>query len=61
MDMDVVLRVEGMGKKFCRTLKRSLFYGTIDIALSRIGVDYRTDYLRPAEFWALNDISFKVS
>lgn len=60
MDKDIVLRVEGLGKKFCRTLKRSLLYGTTDIARSMIGIDYRTDNLRRAEFWALDDINFEL-
>lgn len=57
---DVVLRVENVSKKFCRALKRSLFYGTIDIARSMLGINYQTDYLRPAEFWAVNNVSFEL-
>jgi hypothetical protein len=34
LEDDVVLRVEIFQKNFCRTLKRSMFYGTIDIARS---------------------------
>ena len=29
---DRVLRVEGLGKKFCRSLKRSMLYGVMDLA-----------------------------
>jgi lipopolysaccharide transport system ATP-binding protein len=57
---DVVLRVENLSKKFCRTLKRSMFYGTIDIARSMLGIDYQTDQLRPAEFWAVENVSFEL-
>lgn len=57
---DVVLRVENLSKKFCRTLKRSMFYGTLDIARSMLGVDYKTDHLRPAEFWAVQNVSFEL-
>ena len=57
---DVVLRVEHLSKKFCRTLKRSMFYGTIDIARSMMGIGYETGNLRKAEFWALDDVSFEL-
>jgi lipopolysaccharide transport system ATP-binding protein len=57
---DVVLRVENLSKKFCRTLKRSMFYGTIDIIRSMLGIDYKTDHLRPAEFWAVDNVSFEL-
>jgi lipopolysaccharide transport system ATP-binding protein len=57
---DVVLRVENLSKKFCRTLKRSMFYGTMDISRSMLGIDYRTDILRPAEFWAVDNVSFEL-
>jgi hypothetical protein len=29
---EVLVRVEGVGKKFCRSLKKSLWYGVCDIA-----------------------------
>ena len=29
---DVLVRVDGVGKKFCRSLKKSLWYGVCDIA-----------------------------
>ncbi len=31
-DDEVLVRVEGVGKKFCRSLKKSLWYGVCDIA-----------------------------
>lgn len=57
---DVVLRVEHLSKKFCRTLKRSMYYGTIDIARSMLGINYDTGKLRKDEFWALDDVSFEL-
>ena len=57
---DVVLRVEHLSKKFCRTLKRSMFYGTIDIMRSMLGIPYDTGKLRKDEFWALDDVSFEL-
>ncbi len=29
---EVLVRVDGVGKKFCRSLKKSLWYGVCDIA-----------------------------
>ncbi|MFM7384240.1 MAG: ATP-binding cassette domain-containing protein, partial [Microcystaceae cyanobacterium] len=56
---DVVLSVQGVSKKFCRSLKRSLCYGVQDIASEMVGRGSRRD-LRPDEFWALRDISFEL-
>ena len=60
-DDDVILSVNGVSKKFCRNLKRSLFYGVQDIARELMGLrGRRMDTLRPKEFWALKDISFEL-
>jgi len=55
-----VIAVEGVSKKFCRDLKRSLFYGVRDIAADLTGGRRQSDRLRPQEFWALQDISFQL-
>ena len=60
LESDVVLRVENLHKKFCRTLKHSMFYGVIDSVRSMLGVDYATDRLRKNEFWALRDVCFEL-
>ncbi len=57
---DVVLSVEGVSKKFCRSLKRSLFYGVQDIASELFGLRQQSDTLRTREFWALKDVSLKL-
>jgi len=111
---DVVLRVSGVSKKFCRNLRRSMWYGIQDLSRNLVGktldirpwtggktLDIRpwtldsgeggdgsaeslkskvyspesspsslksnvyslksnSDGLRPAEFWALRDISFDL-
>ncbi len=57
---NVVLRVENLYKKFCRTLKHSMYYGAIDSARSMMGITYDTEILRKNEFWALEDISFEL-
>lgn len=59
MPDDVVVRVEGIGKKLCRNLKRSFVYGIIDI-LCEIFCIKRSQELRKAEFWALQDMNFEL-
>ena len=54
---EVLLAVEGLSKKFCRSLKRSLFYGVQDIAVELVGGRRASERLRPGEFWALSDVS----
>jgi len=60
LDNDVVLRVDNLYKKFCRTLKYSMYYGAVDSVRSMLGVAYATDCLRKNEFWALQDVSFEL-
>lgn len=57
---DVVLSVEGVSKKFCRSLKRSLYYGLRDITGEVLGRSGQHRNLRKGEFWALKDISFEL-
>ena len=59
-DSEVVLSVQGVSKKFCRDLKRSLFYGVQDIASELVGRREKSEKLRKKEFWALKDVSFEV-
>ena len=57
-----LIRVEGLGKRYCRTLRRSLWYGVQDIARSLNPWSSGRDpsSLRAQEFWALRDISFEL-
>ena len=57
---EVVLSVEQISKKFCRDLKRSLFYGVRDIASELTGGQRKSDTLRNGEFWALEAVSFQL-
>jgi len=59
MDEEVLVKVEGVSKKFCRDLKRSLWYGVKDIGAELIGV-HKNGQLRSKEFWAVNDVSFEL-
>lgn len=57
---ETLIKVEGLYKKFCKSLKRSMFYGILDISRSMFGIRYDTSKLRRNEFWALEDINFEV-
>ena len=57
---DVLIKVDHLSKKFCRSLKRSMYYGVTDALKTMVGINYSTDTLRPSEFWSLNDISFEL-
>jgi lipopolysaccharide transport system ATP-binding protein len=68
-DGEVLVRVEGVSKKFCRSLKRSLWYGLCDMAAelspfeqnSRTGSRKAEDGdLRDGEFYAVREVSFEL-
>ena len=55
-----LIQVDGVRKKFCRSLKRSLWYGATDLANELTGRTTERNTLRREEFWALDDISFAL-
>ena len=57
---DVLIKAEGVSKKFCKSLKRLMLYGVQDIARSMVGISEKTNELKPGEFWANDDISFEL-
>jgi homopolymeric O-antigen transport system ATP-binding protein len=71
MTGEVLVRVDGVSKKFCRSLKKSLWYGARDV-LSELNPFARAKggkppgngaadtELRPDEFWAVRDVSFEL-
>jgi lipopolysaccharide transport system ATP-binding protein len=56
-----VIEIEGVSKRYSRSLRRSLWYGVHDIGKEVVGRGQYADTLRPTEFWALRDVSFTVS
>ena len=70
MGDDVLVKVERVSKRFCRSLKRSLWYGLQDIGSELVGRRHGGGLvlpqssldvpLRKDEFWAVNDVSFKL-
>lgn len=60
MNSDLAIQTEGISKKFCKSLRKSMAYGMRDIGRNLIGLSSRPNILRNDEFWALHDISFNV-
>jgi lipopolysaccharide transport system ATP-binding protein len=58
--MDTVLKLEGVAKKFCRRLRYSLLYGSIDVARGMLNLKASTAFLRPGEFWAVQEVSLEL-
>ncbi len=59
MSGEALVKVENVSKKFCRSLKRSLWYGLQDIGMEVMGRKYERE-LRPDEFWAVKDVSVEL-
>lgn len=70
---EVLVKAEHVSKKFCRSLKRSLWYGAQDVANSLMpwkrssmidrgecAGEFALPQLRKDEFWAVRDVSFEV-
>jgi lipopolysaccharide transport system ATP-binding protein len=60
MSEEVLVKAEGVSKKFCRSLRKSLWYGFKDIGAEIVGAKGSRDQLRSDEFWAIDDVSFEV-
>ena len=59
---DVLVSADAVSKKFCRSFKRSLWYGVGDIVsdLNPFGTEPRAALLRKSEFWAVRNVSFQL-
>jgi len=55
-----LVTVENVSKKFCRNLRRSLWYGINDLSAELIGRRSDRCELRKHEFWCLTDVSMQV-
>jgi lipopolysaccharide transport system ATP-binding protein len=69
-DNEILVKVDGVSKKFCRDLKKSLWYGMCDVASELLPFSSNKEpgtknqehspSLRDGEFWANKDISFEL-
>ncbi|MBF0436274.1 MAG: ATP-binding cassette domain-containing protein [Magnetococcales bacterium] len=59
MSADILIQGEDVHKKFCLGLKRSLWYGLIDVGREVSGRKHPRD-LRKDEFWAVRDVAFTI-
>ena len=58
---ETLITVEGVSKKFCRSLRKSLWYGVQDLGREITGRRHGGNgELRPDEFWAVKDVSFEL-
>lgn len=58
---ETLIKVEGVSKKFCRSLKKSLWYGMQDLGREITGHQHGGNgELRPDEFWAVKEVSFEL-
>ena len=56
---DILVKVEGLSKKFCKDLKTSLWYGIQDL-IANVRGNKNERQLRDKEFWAVKDVSFEL-
>lgn len=59
MDKEILVKVDGVSKKFAKDLKKSLLYGLADVSAGIFRKTLSLD-LRSSEFWAVRDVSFEV-
>ncbi len=60
MSHETLIEVENLSKKFCRDLKKSLWYGVKDIANELVGRGNQIERLRPGEFLSVDSVSFEL-
>ena len=59
---DNAIAVSHLSKKFCKSLRRGLYYGALDILSSAVRPGHAgSNRLRRDEFWAVNDVSFEIA
>lgn len=60
MSGEILLAVDNAGKKFCRSLKKSMQYGVQDLFNELAGIKKQGPELRTDEFYALHEVSFEL-
>jgi lipopolysaccharide transport system ATP-binding protein len=57
---DWLIRASGLRKKYCRDLRKSLWYGFQDVLAALWRSDGDPEVLREHEFWAVDNVSFEL-
>jgi lipopolysaccharide transport system ATP-binding protein len=58
---ETLIKAENVSKKFCKDLKRSLWFGIKDLGNELLGRSHNENgQLRKDEFWAVNNVSFEL-
>ena len=57
---DTTIAMKNVSKKFCKSLKSSMLYGIADISRNLVGRSANSHKLRKKEFWAVDNVSFKL-
>lgn len=55
-----IIQLNNVSKKFCKSFRKSLFYGVLDIGAELFGKNKNPKQLRKDEFWAVKDVTFYV-
>ena len=56
----ILLTADNVSKRFCKNLKRSMYYGSIDVLSNIFGRQRQVEKLRKGEFWAVKNVSLEV-
>ena len=57
---DIVLEVNNLSKKYCLNLKKSMYYGCVDICRDIFKLKAEQSKLRKSEFWSVKNASFSL-
>lgn len=60
MDSDILVKIENVSKKFCKSYENLMLYGAIDITRDFFSIPSDSSQLRPGEFWAIDNVSFEL-
>jgi len=61
MDNNTVISLDCIWKKYAKNIKSSMLYGMEDIGRNLFGLSSNPGNLRKSEFWAVEDVSLKLS
>lgn len=59
-DQKVVLKIQGLTKKFCKNLKFNMYYGILDLLRGMLRLPVGQSGLRPHEFYAIKDLNLEI-